>query len=356
MAAFTVASLLPLPLLMLAAAHGGPWGWIALLYLTVFTAVMDKLLPRNWRNRNPQAEFPASKGLSQVLGLSHVWLMVAALFWIGGPTGANGVEAVVAALAFANWFGQVSHPNAHELIHRSDREARQLGRLVYVTLLFGHHASSHPKVHHRYVATPMDPNTARAGEGFWRFVPRAWLGSFFAGYAAERQDLRRSGRSPLGNPYLLYVLGAAGMIGLAWVLAGGMGIVALIGMTSLAQMQILLSDYVQHYGLEREMHADGRYEPVGPQHSWNSPHAVTGAMMLNAPRHSDHHMNPMRPHPALQLDGATMPILPYSLPIMSVLALWPGAWRRVMDRRMAHWTNDTAGDEFGSLMSETAAE
>ncbi|MGR3456155.1 alkane 1-monooxygenase [Pseudooceanicola sp.] len=355
MAAFTVASLMPLPLLLLAAYYGGPYTWVALLYLTVFTAVMDKLLPRNWRNRNPQAEFPAAHGLSQVLGLAHLWMMVAAIYWIGGGTGANGIDAVVAAVAFGIWFGQVGHPNAHELIHRPEREARQLGRLVYITLLFGHHASAHPKVHHKYVATPLDPNTARPGESFWRYVPRAWFGSFRAGYAAERADLRRAGRSGLANPYIGYVLGAAGMVLLAWALAGVMGIVALLWMAGLAQSQILLSDYVQHYGLEREPRGDGRYEPVGPQHSWNSPHAMTGAMMLNAPRHSDHHVHPMRAYPALQLDRATMPVMPYALPIMASLALVPRLWRRVMDHRLSRWAEEDDHD-YMDFLGDTAAE
>lgn len=357
MAAFTVASLVPLPLLLMAAYLGGPYSWIALLYLTVFTAVMDKLLPRQWRNRNPQAEFPAAHGLSQVLGLAHVWMMIPTIYWIGGPAGANGGDAVIAALAFASWFGQVGHPNAHELIHRPEREARQLGRLVYVTLLFGHHASAHPKVHHRHVATPLDPNTARPGESFWRYAPRAWWGSFRAGYLAERADLRRAGRSWLSNPYIGYVLGAAGMVLLAWALAGGTGIVALLGMAGLAQAQILLSDYVQHYGLQRAVLADGRHEPVGPQHSWNTPHAMTGAMMLNAPRHSDHHVHPMRAYPALQLDRATMPVLPYALPIMASLALVPRLWRRVMDHRLPDGADDEVVTEsYMSVLRGAAAE
>jgi alkane 1-monooxygenase len=32
-----------------------------------------------------------------------------------------------------------------------------------------------------------------------------------------------------------------------------------------------------------------------------------------------------------------MPKLPYSLPIMAVIALVPPLWRRVMDRRVAQW-------------------
>jgi len=99
-----------------------------------------------------------------------------------------------------------------------------------------------------------------------------------------------------------------------------------------------MSDYVQHYGLRRTVGPDGRPEPVGPRHSWNAPHWFTSALMLNAPRHSDHHAHPSRPYPELTLPAPdTAPTLPHSLPVMACLALWPSQWRRVMDPRARLW-------------------
>jgi alkane 1-monooxygenase len=60
-------------------------------------------------------------------------------------------------------------------------------------------------------------------------------------------------------------------------------------------------------------------------------------MMLNAPRHSDHHINPARPFPVLTLIPGQMPMLPHSLPVMAVLALVPPLWRRLMDKRALRW-------------------
>jgi len=134
-----------------------------------------------------------------------------------------------------------------------------------------------------------------------------------------------------------YVSGAALTLGIAAIIAGWGGVVQLLALAAYAQMQLLLSDYVQHYGLRRKPRADGRIEPVGPQHSWNAPQWYSSAMMLNAPRHSDHHMRPARAFPALEVTPDTMPILPRSLPVMAALALVPPIWRRVMDRRVARW-------------------
>jgi len=139
------------------------------------------------------------------------------------------------------------------------------------------------------------------------------------------------------HPYLIYSLGAVGLIASAGMSLGLKGIAALCAMAIYAQIQILMADYVQHYGLRRAILPDGRLEPVGPRHSWNAPDWLSSAMMVNAPRHSDHHVSPNRPFPALQFDQAHMPTLPYSLPVMACLATIPPLWRRVMEPLCEAW-------------------
>jgi len=206
---------------------------------------------------------------------------------------------------------------------------RLLGRLIYTSILMGHHASAHMLIHHVHVGSEKDPNSPRKGMGFWRYAPRAWWRSFKQSFEAETR-LRR-GRITLSHPFVIYTFGAAGLIAIVGLSFGGKGIAALLFMAIYAQIQILMADYVQHYGLHREVLADGRLEPVGPQHSWNAPEWYSSAMMVNAPRHSDHHVNPNRPYPVLQLDTERMPTLPYSLPVMACIATIPPLWRRVMD-------------------------
>jgi alkane 1-monooxygenase len=89
-----------------------------------------------------------------------------------------------------------------------------------------------------------------------------------------------------------------------------------------------LSDYVQHYGLRR---AAG--ERVATAHSWNAPQWFSSSLMLNAPRHSDHHAHPTRPYPALRLEDDA-PILPWPLPLACFVALIPRLWRRKMARAL----------------------
>jgi len=325
---YAIATLTPLALLLAGAIWGGWWAGLALIWLTVLAAGLDHLLSPP--PRGPARHSAAADPLSVLLALGHLVLLALAARAFGDVT-RSPAEQVTLLLAAGSFLGQVSHPNAHELIHRAPRALRRLGGAVYASMLFGHHVSAHRLVHHTHVGTPDDPNTPRPGESFWIFLPRAWIGSFRAGLAAERaRDARRRGL----NPYLWYLTGSAlALILAAWIGAAG-GVIGLVVLATLAHAQILLSDYIQHYGLSRTRLPGGKWEPVAAHHSWNAPRGFTSYLMVNAPAHSDHHMHPDTPYDALVIPG-NAPILPWSMPVMAVLATMPRRWRRVMDRRAA---------------------
>jgi alkane 1-monooxygenase len=266
------------------------------------------------------------------LALGHLVAFPATVWAIAGDSGLGAWEKAALFLGAGLWFGQVSNPMAHELIHRGHRALFRLGALVYVSMLFGHHTSAHRHVHHRHAASRNDPNTARSGEGFYAFFLRAWGGSFREGLRAE------SARGHRVHPYVWYIAGAVVALGCGHALAGWAGVAAWAMLALHAQVQLMLSDYVQHYGLMRAARPDGRLEPVGPRHSWNAPHWFSSAMMLNAPRHSDHHAHPARPYPALRLpDAAAAPTLPWPLPMACTIALIPPLWKRAIRPHLRPW-------------------
>jgi alkane 1-monooxygenase len=332
-AAFAAATLLPVLLLGVGLHLGGLWLWAAFLYMAVLISLLDQIIPLTAGAAKGE-EFPAADRLLVLVGGSALALLPAATWAIAGPSGLTVTERILAFFATGFWLGQVAHPAAHELIHRPRRALFRLGAAVYAAILFGQHASAHRLVHHRYVASPDDPNTARAGESFYRFARRAWTGSFRQGLAAET-DLRARAARGL-HPFAAYLALSTAALILATVIAGLPGLLTWIALALHATSQILLSDYVQHYGLTRARLPDGRLEPVGPAHSWNTAHWFTSAMMLNAPRHSDHHVHPLRPFPALDLPD-TAPRLPWPLPVACAIALSPRLWRRAIAPHLARW-------------------
>ena len=314
----------------------------AVAYLSALTAGLDQAV-QHITPPTQEAEFPAATSLSVVLALSHFVLLYLVITALSGDMFGT-LEKLGIFFASGFFFGQVSNANAHELIHRGGRNLHRLGQLVFVSLLFGHHTSAHVLVHHRHVATRMDPSTSRKGESYYWFMIRAWVGSFRMGLAAETERQRRIDAPLWRHSYVAYAGGAALFIALAFVFGGTKGALIYVGLATYATSQLLLSDYIQHYGLMRA-EVEGKYEPVGTRHSWNSPHWFSSAVMLHAPRHSDHHAHPSRTYNTLVIPDDS-PMLPRSLPMMAclgvtatALAARDGPADRAMDRRpdLTHW-------------------
>ena len=334
---FAAVTLAPVVLVLAGLALGGVAAWAALGFISLIVWLLDRFVAGTAPHVPWADEFPAADGLSVVLGVVHLVMLPVMVWALAGGVALGWAERFALFAAFGLWLGQVSNSNAHELIHRQDPGLRALGVAVYTAIGYGHHASAHRQVHHRFVATWDDPNTARRGEGFWAFLVRAWPGEFVAGHRIEtalRAQARGGARRGGGvHPYAVYLAGAAVAACGALALGGMAGLAVWLGLSAYAQVQLLLSDYVQHYGLERGRLPDGRPEPVGPRHSWDARHWASSALMLNAPRHADHHRRPGRAYPALELPEGGLR-LPYSLPFMAMIALVPPVWFRVMNRRL----------------------
>ena len=128
LAAFAVASLLPVALLGLGLWQGGVWLWVAFLYMAVLTILLDQLIPLV-PGQSEATEFPGADLLLATIGLGTLILLPAATWAIAGPSALSPTERILTFFATGFWLGQVGHPAAHELIHRSRRvRLRPCGR------------------------------------------------------------------------------------------------------------------------------------------------------------------------------------------------------------------------------------
>ncbi|MEO0963323.1 MAG: fatty acid desaturase, partial [Pseudomonadota bacterium] len=125
---------------------------------------------------------------------------------------------------------------------------------------------------------------------------------------------------------------------LAFVLGGWVGVVLFAVQAGVAIWQLELVNYIEHYGLTRKHLGDGKYEHTQPRHSWNAAHKASNWLLINLQRHSDHHFKPDRRFPVLQnYTEADAPQLPYGYPVMTIAAMMPHIWRRVMNPRVRKW-------------------
>ena len=118
--------------------------------------------------------------------------------------------------------GTIGITYAHELMHQKPKSERWLADILLASVLYSHFRSEHLLVHHRYVATPRDPVTARYGESFWRFFPRVLYQCLTSAFNAEKAMLARKGLPWFhrSNPFWRYWALQTFMLLLA-VLIGG---------------------------------------------------------------------------------------------------------------------------------------
>ena len=105
--------------------------------------------------------------------------------------------AFTASLLVFSWSGQwlwLLFAPAHELGHKREIFDRWLAKIALAPTMYGHFFVEHNRGHHKWIATPEDPASARMGEGFWEFLPRTIFGSLLSAWRLECERLQRQGK------------------------------------------------------------------------------------------------------------------------------------------------------------------
>lgn len=338
-------SLLLVPIALIGAYQGG-WTVILLPVVTwYFFSILDAFLGLNLQNADPET---GEHELSWYRAITLIWppVQFCLLYWmiwyVTGPGDAHlsPLETIVLFFGVGVITGTVGINYSHELMHQKDRGERWLADGLLAMVLYSHFRSEHLLVHHRHVGTPRDAVTARYNEGFHRFFPRVLIGSLKSAFRAEKEMLARKGRpwTDPSNPFWRYWALQGYMLLLAALIGGWEGLFLFIWQAFIAVWQLELVNYIEHYGLTRKHLGDGKYEHVKPQHSWNAAHKASNWLLINLQRHSDHHYKPDRRFPLLQTyTGGEAPQLPYGYPVMTMAAMVPPLWRRIMNPRVRRW-------------------
>jgi alkane 1-monooxygenase len=259
-------------------------------------------------------------------------VMIAAGYWIGTHQLTWGVLALGMA---AGVTGGLCITTGHELGHKHSTLERWLTKILLAVPAYGHFWVDHNRGHHRDVATPEDPVSARMGESIYRFAAREIPGAMRRAWASERDRLRRRGKSAWSfrneiiQSYALSALLQGGLI----CLYGRAMIVFFIIANAQAWWLLTSANYVEHYGLLRRKDRSGRYERCEPHHSWNCNHVCTNLLLFHLERHSDHHAHPARRFQSLR-HFADVPQLPGGYLGMFSIALVPRLWGKIMDPRL----------------------
>jgi hypothetical protein len=361
---------------VLGLALGGAWMWLGVAVIYGVMIAGDELIGDDLSE--PAYAHPRLLDATLYLALPLLGLLCFVMAWHAGSGDLFGfgawVQATTGVDLFAaraatgplHWLGGILSAGltfaavgtniGHELTHRTiDRGAMLAGRWLLALTFDAEFAIEHVYGHHRRLATPADPATARRGEQFYAFLVRSVVGQTRSAFDLERGRLETLGLGTwtLHNRYLRGWLMSAVIVA-AFGLAAGLAGVAVFVLAGVAGRSVLEAvNYFEHYGLVRDPGA-----PIEPRHSWNSNKALSNAVLFNLARHSHHHaagdakfwqLRAYRDAPTLPYGYLTCMLLVYVVPgwyrdRMTPLVLdWDRRHADATERRLAAAANRASG-------------
>jgi len=316
----------------------GIYTWLTMVYAWVFIPVVELLISPNKKNLTAAEEEVAKKEkLYDYMLYIFVVLQFAALYIF--------LNSFHSGINQSNWekagrictmgllCGTFGINVGHELGHRVNAFEQWLAKASLLSSLYMHFFIEHNKGHHKNVATPHDPSSARYNEPVYFFYARTIIFSYLSAWKIANEETKNKGKNILQNEMLqAHVIQIAFTAFIFFYFGATVGIYFLLA----ALMGILLLEtvnYIEHYGLQRKEVAEGKYERAMPHHSWNSDHVLGRLMLFELSRHSDHHYLASRKYQILQHHAAS-PQLPTGYPGSMLLSLVPPLWFYVMNRRI----------------------
>ncbi len=223
----------------------------------------------------------------------------------------------------------------HELGHRINKFEQTLAKALLLTSLYMHFFTEHNKGHHKRVATPEDPSSARYGEMVYTFYFRSIIFSYLSAWHIANDERRKIGKPvfPLQNEMILFHIIQAGFLAIIFFIFGWLVTLYFLSAALIGILLLETVNYIEHYGLQRKSIGDGKYERAMPVHSWNSDHIIGRLLLFELSRHSDHHYMANGKYQVLRHHDNS-PQMPTGYPGMMLLSLLPPLWFYIMNKRI----------------------
>jgi len=318
----------------------GFWPWALPFYAYFIIPVLEFVIPKDEVNFSSKEEESAKKDKFYDLilySLPFVQYGMLALFLYGFATQDLAWHEVIGRIiTFGIACVTLGINVGHELGHRKKPLERIFAKSLLLSSQYMHFIIEHNRGHHKNVATPLDPASARKGEVLYFFWYRSITKSYLSAWNLESTRLKSKNiafwsyqNEMLQFAVLQLALTSSILILFNWQITAYYLIAAFFGILFFETV-----NYLEHYGLRRFKSDSGNYERVLPIHSWNSNHVVGRAILFEVTRHSDHHFLASRKYQILR-NFEEAPQLPAGYPVMILCALVPPLWFNIMHKHMA---------------------
>ncbi len=347
----------PLKFLMLPLAHlvaiagllaGGNWTGIGGLVLSTLVLVFDFVEDRSGVEEVSDLD---ATGKVILYSTAVLQVLIVGLALYAGTAGDGFLAALGAFFTLGVSFAFTCGNVGHELSHSTKRVDHEIARMLFALCMHSAVAIDHVHNHHIHVATEADPTTARRGQPLLHFVLRSYALVNRNSWLFEKRRALKKGY-PVWSVKNRFLVGHAmelGYLALVAAVFGWAGVVLALFAALFSIRSIEGFNYVAHYGLVR---VPG--ERCEARHSWNSRKFISSSLMFNITAHSHHHQEPARPYCQLRV-ADNVPILPYGLAVMNLLALYPALFKRTMEPFIEHWDRTFASDAERELVGKALA-
>ena len=313
--------------------------WMPLVYAWIFIPLIELFLKADSSNMNAAEEELAKKDKTyDFLLYAVVLLQYAALYqflYAMSHDSMTCIDVVGRIWVMGLLCGTFGINVGHELGHRVNVFEQLLAKMLLLTSQYMHFFIEHNKGHHKRVATPEDPSSARYGEPVYTFYFRTIFLSYFSAWNIANKEVRKKGKAVFSiyNEMIQFTFIQIAFVAIIFFEFGWLVTVYYLAAAAIGIALLETVNYIEHYGLQRKSLGDGKYERAMPEHSWNSDHVIGRLMLFELSRHSDHHYFASRKYQVLR-HHENSPQLPTGYPGMMILALFPPAWFYIMNRRI----------------------
>jgi len=322
------------------AFHETGWAcWYPILYVFFVIPIVELFIKADSRNMETLEESIAKKNVLYDLILYAAVLFQYCSLWVF----LNAMKQP--NLSFLDMAGRIAGMGllcgtfginvAHELGHRVNQWEQFLAKTLLLTSLYMHFFIEHNKGHHKHVATPQDPSTAKYKQSVYAFWPQTLIGTYLSAWKITKEELIKKNVSwfSVQNEMLIFQIVQLLLVICIYLFFGGLVCSCFLLAALMGGLLLETVNYIEHYGLTRNASNEDHYERVQPHHSWNSNHIIGRLMLFELSRHSDHHYLASRKYQILRhFDHA--PQMPTGYPGMILLSLFPPLWFKTMHRQM----------------------
>ena len=341
------------------ALQGQYWMWI---YYVIFLFIImfgDIFLGDD----NSQPSYTSTNTLNFLLYINLPLLLTAVIIsvWMAGdlplPDWGTSLMAVREATTIPHLMGYIivmglmmasAGTNVgHELTHRKrNRLDMFLGNWLLALTWDCAFAIEHVYGHHKYVATSIDPATAKRGQNPYHFILRSTILSHRNAWIIENNRLRKRGQSPasISNRMIIGYIRSGILTTGAFFIGGWGGVIMFLFMAMGGKIMLEGVNYMEHYGLIREEGA-----PILPKHSWNTNRRISSFFLYNLTRHSSHHENTQLEYWELK-SHPNAPEMPLGyLSCVYLVLFTPWIYHRIMAPKLKDWDLNYANPEERTL-------